>query len=313
MIRIVECVPNFSEGRNPETVRAIETAIAACAGVEVLRSEMDPDHHRSVITFVGTPEGVLEAAFRACETASRRIDLRTHRGVHPRIGATDVIPLVPLRNVDAAACVALACRLGERIARSLAIPVYLYGQAALKPERRELAAIRKGGFERLQEAMDRDTARQPDIGPRQVHPTAGAVAVGVRDILIAYNVYLASADVHIARAIARSLRERDGGLPGVRALGLFLPAQNRTQVSMNLTDYRNTPLGTVMERIRAAARMHGVDVAESELIGLAPLAFALQAADACPGFSVPPDRILEYRIDQAIKTGVFAPEPGSHA
>jgi glutamate formiminotransferase/formiminotetrahydrofolate cyclodeaminase len=266
----VECVPNFSEGRRPEVVEAIADEARAVEGVSVLGCESDADHNRSVLTLAGEAEPVLEAAFRCAAKATALLDLRRHNGAHPRMGATDVIPFVPLGDTTMAECVALAERLGERIGKELAIPVFLYAEAARRTERRRLADVREGQFEGLREAIGRDPARAPDFGPAAIHPSAGAVAVGARFFLIAYNVNLASRDVALAKKIARSLRESDGGLPGVQAAGFDLADQGKVQVSMNLLDYRQTGMRKVFLKVRSKAKKGGAEVAESEIVGLVP-------------------------------------------
>ena len=248
---LVECVPNFSEGRDSGIVEAIAASIAAVDGVHLAGMEMDGDHNRSVITFMGAPEDVARGAFEACRTARDLIDLRHHRGVHPRIGATDVIPFIPLSDCTMDDCVSLARDCGGEIGRSLEIPVYFYGQAALNARRSALPDLRRGGFERLAGEMETDDDLAPDAGPGTVHASAGATAIGVRDILVAYNVNLDTDDVRVARRIAQEVREKNGGLPGVRALGLLLPERHLAQVSMNLTDYRQTDMARDLRRRRA--------------------------------------------------------------
>ncbi len=270
MSRIVECVPNFSEGRRREVVDAIAAAAAGVPGVTVLGCEMDADHNRSVLTFAGPHEAVLEAAFLCMKKAAATIDLRTHQGAHPRMGATDVVPFVPLGTTTMEECAALARRLGERAAKELSIPVYLYAEAATRPERRKLADVREGQFEGIRDSIATDPARTPDFGPRAVHPSAGATAVGARFFLIAYNVNLASRDLELAKSIARSVREKSGGFEGVQAMGLDLPEKGMVQVSMNLLDYRKTGMRKVFLRIHRKAKEAGVAVAESEIVGLVP-------------------------------------------
>ena len=264
---LVECVPNFSEGRDSGIVEAIAASIAAVDGVHLAGMEMDGDHNRSVITFMGSPEAVARGALEACGTARNLIDLRHHRGVHPRIGATDVIPFIPLSNCTMDDCVSLARDCGGEIGRSLGIPVYFYGHAATDARRRELPEIRRGGFEGLVGEMEANGKMEanremetnqdlaPDAGPGIVHVSAGATAVGVRDILVAYNVNLDTDDVRVARAIARKIREKAGGLPGVRALGLLLPGRRLAQVSMNLTDYRRTDMARAYHEVGRLARV----------------------------------------------------------
>jgi glutamate formiminotransferase len=277
MTALVECVPNFSEGRDPHVIAQLTEAIHGVPRVRLLHVTSDHDHHRSVFTFVGEPEAVLEAAFRAIQTAVRLIDLNQHQGQHPRMGAADVVPFVPLGETTLDQCVELAHRLGARVGAELQLPVYLYEAAAQRPERRLLAEVRRGGYERLRETIHLPE-RAPDYGPLIVGP-AGAVIIGARPPLIAYNVFLNTADVSIAQQIARSIRESGGGLPAVRALGLLVGGQ--AQVSMNLTDYRVTPLHQVMEAVSALAAQHGVAVDRSELIGLLPQQAALDALAAC--------------------------------
>lgn len=270
---IIESVPNFSEGRRPAVIQALLTAIQA-PGVMLLNWSSDYDHNRTVITVAGPPSTVLEGLLRATAVAAREIDLFTQRGVHPRLGATDVIPIVPYQNITLAECVQLAQTLGERIGTELELPVYLYEAAATRPERRNLADVRRGEFEQLVTEITLPQ-RQPDYGPSRVGP-AGAVIVGARPFLIAYNIFLQSSDLALAKAIARTIRARDGGLPAVKALGLLV--QGQAQVSINLIDYRQTPLHVVFERVNELAAQQGVAVDRSELIGLLPQAALFQAA-----------------------------------
>jgi len=274
-----ECVPNFSEGRDEAKIARIADAARAIAGVTVLDVERNADHNRCVISLYGDGDGLVEAAFRMMEVAAASIDLTKHRGEHPRMGATDVVPFVPLGASTTADAVRLAERLGERVARDLAIPVYLYGQAARRPERADLAKVREGEFEGIREQIATDPARTPDFGPHRLHPTAGAVAIGARPILIAYNVNLATADVAVAKRIAKQVRARDGGLPEVKALGFELKERGLAQVSMNLTDYRTTSVAAAFEAVRAAAEAGGVRVEESEIVGLVPEDALFDAAE----------------------------------
>ena len=267
---LVECVPNFSEGRDPSVLAEIVAAIAAVQGARVLDASSDPDHNRSVATFVAPPETAAAAAFAGIEVATRRIDLCKHRGVHPRIGASDVVPFVPLEGVAMARCVEIAHALGERVARELELPVFFYGEAALRPERRGLPALRRGGFEALREDIVRDPERAPDRGPRAVHPRAGAIAIGARGFLIAFNVHLETRDVAAARAIARAIRESSGGLPGIRALGFLLEEAGVAQVSINVCEPERTGLAAVFEAVERLARERGIEIRESQLVGLAP-------------------------------------------
>jgi glutamate formiminotransferase len=265
---LIECVPNFSEGRRPEVLAALAGAIQAVSGVRLLDVSPDVDHNRAVYTFAGEEDAVCEAAFESARVALAQIDLRTHQGVHPRIGAVDVIPLVPLWNATLQTCAALARRLAERLAVQLDLPVYLYASAARDPAR-ELSTIRRGGFERLRTEIARPE-RRPDRGPVRVHPTGGAVAVGAREILIAFNVDLETPDVAAARAIAAAVRESSGGLPAVQAMGVALPSRGCVQVSMNLRDYRRTPPLAAFQRVAAEAARRGIAVSGGELVGCAP-------------------------------------------
>ena len=292
---LVECVPNFSEGRDSGIVEAIAAGIAATDGVHLAGMEMDADHNRSVITFMGSPENVAKGAYEACSTARTLIDLRRHRGVHPRIGATDVVPFVPLSGYSTDDCVSLARFCGRQIGQSLQIPVYFYGHAALNARRGDLPAIRHRGFEGLAEEIQQDPDRMPDTGPGEVHVSAGATAVGVREILVAYNVNLDTDDVRVARAIAHEIREKNSGLPGVRALGLFLPERRLAQVSMNLTDYRKANMAEAFHAVARIAEDRGVEVLESELVGLAPReAMGGAAPEDLRMEPMDPTRYLEY-------------------
>lgn len=265
---LVECVPNFSEGRDPAVVQAIADAITA-AGGRVLDFSLDAWHNRAVITFVAERDVMAAAAFAAIREARDRIDLRAHHGVHPRIGAADVVPFVPLEGATMDDCVRLARELADRVGDELAIPVYLYERAAQRDDRRDLATVRAGGLEALAAGIATDPARAPDAGPRALHPTAGAVAIGARPFLGAFNVYVGDAGkVAAARAIARAIRARHGGLPGVKALGLEVGG--RAQVSMNLTDLDAIPLHVAYDAVAREAALHGCTAEESELIGLAP-------------------------------------------
>ncbi len=267
---LIECVPNFSEGRRPEVVDQIVQAIESVRGAKVLDRESDSDHHRSVVTFAGKPTAVIAAAYAGAEKARDLIDLRTHKGAHPRMGATDVIPLIPLAGSSIEECCSIARELARRIGEFLQIPCFLYGDAASRPERRSLSEIRKGEFEGLRETLGRDLSKVSDTGPHFVHPTAGATAVGVRFFLIAYNVNLATSDPKLAKQIAKEIRASSGGLPHVQALGFELPDRGLTQVSMNLTDYRVTSIPEVFKAIRERADAAGVSVVESEIVGLVP-------------------------------------------
>ncbi len=270
---IIESVPNFSEGRRPEVIQAIVEAIQT-PGVLLLDHSSDWDHNRSVVTVVGPPAAVVEGVFRAVTVAAQHINLFEQRGEHPRIGAADVVPLIPIQGITLEECAALATELGRRIGEELGIPVYLYEAAATRPERRNLANIRKGQFEALLQEISLPE-RTPDFGPALVGP-AGATVVGARPFLIAYNFYLTSDDVEIARRIAKTIRESSGGLPAVKAMGLLVDGQ--AQVSMNLVDFTRTPLHVVMDEVSRLAAESGVSVARSELIGLIPQEAVFQAA-----------------------------------
>lgn len=266
MPQLIECIPNFSEGRRREVIDKIVQSIEQVDGMRILHRTHDEDHNRSVITFVGDINTVGEAAFQAIDIASQLIDMRQHTGVHPRIGATDIVPFVPLEDATMEDCIKISRKLGQRVADKLNLPVYLYGQAATHPQRENLANIRRGQYEGLQEKM-MSPEWQPDYGSPTVGK-AGAVVIGARKALIAYNVYLNSNDVQIAKQIARTIRASNDGLVGVKALGLLV--KDLAQVSMNLTDYQQTPIYRVMEMIRVEAQKQGVTIAHSELIGLLP-------------------------------------------
>jgi len=271
MPRIVECVPNFSEGRRVEVVDAICKRITAVSGVRLLSREMDADHNRAVITFIGSPDACGRAAFDACEEASRRIDLNQHKGEHPRMGATDVIPFVPVAGVTMDECVALAKSVGERIGSKLNIPVYLYSYAATRPERQALPDIRKGEFEGLRDLIGKDASKTPDFGPNAIHGTAGATAVGARDFLIAYNIYLNTKNNDVAKKIAAGIRFSSGGYRYVQAAGFEIADRQCVQVSMNLTNPAKTPMFRVFETVKREAERYGVSVTSSEVVGLVPM------------------------------------------
>lgn len=298
--RIVECVPNFSEGRDAATVRALTEAVRAVPGVVLLDQTMDPGHHRAVLTFAGAPEAVAEAAFHAAKTAAARIDLRAHQGVHPRVGATDVIPFVPIRDVTMRECVELARTVGRRIGEELKIPVFLYEQAATRPDHARLETIRLGGLTGLAHRMKTDPDWTPDFGPPRLHPTAGATAVGARRILVAFNVNLATNDLGIAKAIAKTVRQSSGGLAHVKAIGVPLAGRGHVQVAMNLVNIDDTPVHVAFEAVRREAGRRGVQVAGSELIGLVPRQALLQAeAHGLRIDSFDPSKVLETRLEQA--------------
>lgn len=280
MAEIVECVPNFSEGRRPEVVAAIVSAIGSVKGVRVLDHEMDANHNRCVITFVGDRASVEEAAMMGARKAVELIDMNRHHGEHPRIGALDVLPFVPVTGITMDGCVELARSVGRRIADELAIPVYLYEAAATRPDRKDLPNLRRVEYEGLKEAIQTDPDRRPDFGPSRLHPSAGATVVGARPLLIAWNVDLATKDVRVAKRIAKAIRESDGGLPAVRAKGFELADREMVQVSMNMIDYHKTSLLRVYEEICRLAAEEGVEIAESEIVGLVPLEPLVEAAGA---------------------------------
>lgn len=279
MSQIIECVPNFSEGRDPAVLDRIVQAITAVPGVTLLDREMDKSHHRSVVTFVGDGPAVLGAAFAGAEAAARLLDLTRHQGEHPRMGAVNVIPFIPIQGATMADCVELARRLGERIGSELQIPVYLYEEAATRPGRRNLADVRRGEFEGLREEIGTNADRKPDYGPDRIHATAGAVAVGARAPLVAYNVYLGTPDLQVAKKIAGAVRGAAGGLQFVKALGFAIEERGIVQVSMNLVDFTKSPIPRVFAMIRNEAARYGVPVLESEIVGLVPQDALLDAAE----------------------------------
>ncbi len=264
---LVECIPNFSEGRQPEVVDAIVEAIQAVEGITLLDRSSDADHNRSVVTFIGLPEAVEEAAFRGISKAAELIDMTKHKGEHPRMGAADVVPFVPLSGVSMQDCVDMARGLGQRVGKELGIPVYLYEEAALSQERRNLENVRRGEYEGIRDAIASDPERKPDYGPAKLGK-AGAVAIGARQPLIAYNMYLNTDDIQIAKKIAKAVRTSSGGLPFVKAAGFLV--DGKAQVSMNLTNFHETPVAQAVELIRGEAKRYGTSVAKSELIGLIP-------------------------------------------
>jgi len=270
MTRLIECVPNFSEGRKAETVQSIAEAIAAVDSACVLDMHIDPDHNRSVITFVASPEKVVEAAVSAVRRAAELIDMRTHQGEHPRLGATDVLPFVPVGGVTMEDCVRAAHEAGEMIARELSIPVYYYEHAALRPERVNLEDVRRGALELLRQQITNNPDRAPDAGLAQVHDSAGAIAVGARPFLIAFNVILRSDDIDVARQIARKIRARTGGLRFVKALGFRLHTRGLVQVSMNLVNYEVTGMTAAYDAVAREADLLGVQIESAEIVGLVP-------------------------------------------
>ncbi|MGC8786495.1 MAG: glutamate formimidoyltransferase [Anaerolineae bacterium] len=294
MAKLLECALNFSEGRREEVIRAI---VAAATGVRVLDVASDKDHNRTVLTFVGSPEAAAEAAFRVSAKAVELIDMNQHRGAHPRMGAVDVIPFVPLGKASMEEAIAVARQVGQRLGEELGIPVYLYEEAATHPERRNLADVRQGEYEGLPQKMAHPEWK-PDFGPDHPHPTAGATAVGARIYLVAYNVNLGTPDVRIAKAIARAIRAKTGGLKNVKALGVMLQERNLAQVTMNIVDPFQTPLYRVLEMVRIEAARYGVPVVGSEIVGLVPLTVILEAARYYL-------QLENFRDDQVLETRLW--------
>ncbi len=294
--KIVECVPNFSEGRNIEIIEKIVDQVRAIKEVTLLDYAPDKDHNRTVVTFVGTPEGVLEAAFELVKKATELINMENQRGGHPRMGATDVIPFIPVDNVKMSECVKLAKTLGEKIANELNIPIYLYEKAASKPERGNLSYIRKGEYEGFKKKIKKEKWK-PDYGESKLHPTAGATVVGARPFLVAYNVNLDTSNIKVANRIARKVRESSGGLANVKAMGVKLEERNIVQVSMNLTNFKKTAIYRAFEMVKMEAKRYGVNVIGSEIIGLLPMDALINSVGyylQLEGFKK--DQILEKRI-----------------
>ncbi len=303
---LVECIPNFSEARRPEVVEAIIQSIAAVTGVALLDRHSDLDHNRTVVSYLGDPAAVEEAAFQAIKTAAQLIDLDHHTGEHPRLGATDVVPFVPIREISMQECVEMARRLGRRVGEELAIPVYLYEEAATRPERKNLEDVRRGEYETLKEEISLRPERKPDFGPARVSP-AGATIIGAREPLIAFNIYLTTSDVEIAKKIARAVRFSSGGLRYVKALGLLV--EGRAQVSMNLTNYRQTPIARVVEMIRREAERYGEGIHHTELVGLVPQEALVDAAVWHLQLDMfEPRQILEHRLVESQSQGSQLPE-----
>lgn len=294
----IECVPNLSEGRDASRIDALERAILAVPGTVVLHRTSDRDHNRTVLTFVAHSGTVVEAAVRLAAEAVKLIDLKHHRGVHPRLGALDILPFVPLGAATLEQCVTLAHEAGARIWSELGIPVYFYEAAALRTERVRLENVRRGQFEGLRAALAVDESKRPDIGGLSLHPTAGAVIVGARKILIAYNINLKSRDIDLARSIARRIRASSGGFPAVKALGFPLASRDLVQVSINFTDFEQTPVHVVYSEVCRLAAEHGVEVEGSELVGLIPRnALELTAAGMLKISHFDSQRVLENRIE----------------
>jgi glutamate formiminotransferase len=301
MRRLIECVPNFSEGRDAARIDALVAAMSGVHEAWMLDRHSDADHNRTVITIAGAPESVAEAALRGVGAAVRLIDMRQHHGAHPRIGATDVLPLVPIEGVTLQDCAALAQQVGRQIWERFQVPVYFYEAAALRPERAALEQVRKGQLEALRRKASLDPARAPDVGGPALHPTAGAIAVGARKFLIAYNINLDTPDAGIAAEIARAIRSSNGGLPALKAIGIVLPSRGISQVSMNLTDFERTPLQQAYEAVRAEAQRRGCAIAGSEIVGLVPrkaLDTTAEYFSKLDHFS--PGQILENRLAAAM-------------
>ena len=297
---LVECVPNISEGRNIARVDAVAAAVESVRGVMLLHRTSDFDHHRSVLTFAGPPEAVAEAAFRTTARAAELIDLNQHHGVHPRLGALDVLPFVPLSGVTMNDCIEIARTTGARIWNELGIPVYFYEAAAIRPDRVKLEDVRRGQFEGVRAALPEDEAKRPDLGGPLLHATAGAVIVGARKILIAYNINLESNDLRLAREIAKRIRESNGGFPGVKALAFSLPGG--VQISMNITDFERTPPHVVYREVERLANERGVAIACGELIGLLPRRVTEMTAAALLQLTdFDSNRVLENRIDESLE------------
>jgi glutamate formiminotransferase/formiminotetrahydrofolate cyclodeaminase len=299
--KIVECVPNFSEGRRKEVVDALSAALTSIPGVALLDSEMDASHNRCVITVAGDPKSVADGVIRAVGKALELIDLRQHRGEHPRMGATDVIPFVPISGITIEECVALSLKVAAELAQQYNLPIYLYEQSARIPARQDLAYIRKGEFEAIRNEIGANPDRKPDFGPSEVHPSGGTTAVGARFPLIAYNIYLNTPELTIAQAIARAIRHSGGGLRYVKALGFEIKERNQVQVSINLTNYEATPIYRVFDMVVREAQRFGVNVSSSEIVGLVPQ----KALEGCAEYSLRLEgftsrQILENRLQEAL-------------
>jgi glutamate formiminotransferase len=300
MQQVVQCVPNVSEGRNREIVEAIVDQVKGLENVRLLDWSMDGDHNRSVITFVGTIDGVEAAAFAVAKKAQELIDMTVQTGEHPRIGATDVVPFIPIQGVTMSECVELANRVGKRIGQELGIPVYLYEEAATTPARKNLANVRKGQYEALAERLPQP-AHRPDYGPAQFNAKSGATAVGARMPLVAFNVNLGTDNLEVASQIARNVRHASGGLKAVKAMGVRLEERNIVQVSMNMVNFKETPLYRAVELIRAEARRYGVPVIGSEVIGLVPLEALVGTLDFYLGLE-------NFKMEQILETRLWGQE-----
>jgi glutamate formiminotransferase/formiminotetrahydrofolate cyclodeaminase len=314
MKRLIECVPNFSEGRNAANVDAIVHAMSSVPGVYVLDREMDADHNRCVVTLAGEPEAVGEAALFGTGKALELIDMTKHTGAHPRVGATDVVPFIPIEGVTLEDCVALARRVGNEIWKRYRIPIFFYEAAAMRPDRVNLENVRRGQFEGLREELKRNHDRQPDVGEPKIHPTAGVTVVGARKFLIAYNVNLNTSDVSIAHKIAKAIRFSSGGLRYVKSMGVELKARNLAQVSINLTDYEQTPMHRVYEMVKREAARYGAVPVGSEIVGLIPKKAIEMAADyflQVENFS--PAQVFENKLADALSGAPLAAKDGKLA
>jgi len=297
MSKLVECVPNFSEGRDPQVLARILAEIESVEGAQLLDQEMDKDHNRAVVTVVGEPEPVKEAVFKAIAKAAELIDMEKHTGEHPRMGATDVCPFIPISGITMEECVQMARELGERVGKELEIPVYLYEEAATRPERENLADVRRGEYEGIRDSIAADPDRKPDFGPSRTHPRAGAIAIGARQFLIAFNVYLGTQNLKIAKDIANAIRHAQGGYRYVKAMGFEIKERRQVQISMNLVNYPKTPIFRVFETIKSEANRYGVPIVGSEIVGLTPLRAITKTADfylQLENFKM--NQVLEYKL-----------------
>ena len=292
-MKLIECVPNFSEGRDSQKIKAIVN-VGRISGVKILDIESDPDHNRMLTTIVGEPEKVFASVWEMIKIATKLIDMEKHKGEHPRIGATDVVPFIPVANVTMEEWVALAKRLGKRVGEELQIPVYLYEAAATRSDRVNLADVRKGEYEGLKKEIEENPERKPDFGPAKMHPTAGAMVVGARKFLIAFNVNLDTKDVTFAKDIAKLVREKDGGFPAVKALGFEIKEKNYVQVSMNLCDFEKTNMDTVFRKIKEEAEKRGVKILGSEIYGMAPKA-------ALAGINLDKLQLIDFKNEQILE------------
>lgn len=305
---LIECVANCSEGRNIKTIQALEQAVSTVNDVILLDRHDDIDHNRCVLTFAGSVDSIATAAFELVSTSTKLIDLRHHMGQHPRIGATDVLPFIPLAGATINQCVQVAKKVGRRVGKELGIPVFLYEEACTQPSRKALETIRRGGLPHLSERMNSDHLWKPNFGPGNPHPSAGAIAIGARYPLIAFNILLNTNDLVIAKEIAKTIRASSGGLAGVKALGLELKTKDKVQVSMNLINFRETPIHVVYEAVKETAAQHGVSIMESELVGLIPEEAVTKATVCCLKDDVlQNDCILESRIRRRQKDGSVLP------